>query len=218
MGEVLLPSLFVRDCHGRLKSFILLFSASCTLISPDRGGDDLPQRRLFGKLFLLFFMFVRFLPSSDGVVDLQEGTSRVARPRPHPNLRPQNVVSCQNPERQRRPGPAAKDEPQTQSTPRSHSVTPAPVSVLGPPSSSHILSPCAFSVIFLNATQRQAPTLFFFFFSSSCRMLCVASASGKNCLHTVDPNLADPSSAVMSVSAFFLQQRLFRGADGGFSA
>lgn len=38
-------------------------------------------------------------------------------------------------------------------------------------------------------------------------MLCVAS--GKNCLHTVDPNLADPSSAVMSISAFFLQQRLF---------
>lgn len=104
-------------------------------------------------------MFVRFLPSSDGVVDLQEGTSRVARPGPHPNLRPQNVVSCQNPERQRRPGPAAKDEPQTQSTPRSHSVSPAPVSVAPP-----ILSPCAFSVIFSNATQRQAPTPFFFFF------------------------------------------------------
>lgn len=131
------------------------------------------------------------------VVDLQEVMSESRDPLPP---RPQNVVSCQNPERCDDLGPLLNTKliPDAESTPRFHSL----VLFLGlffivdkrPSSSSHILRRVPFPFVFLGVNLD---------FMDYLRCFLAAKIMSF-CLCTINQNRADLSSAVMSVSAFFL--------------
>ena len=133
-----------------MDNFILIFSASCTLISQTRSGRALPPEAMKNfKTTSPFFYVCTVSPFKRFGV----GQCRCCGPTGGDVLsltRPQNVVSCQNPERRWWAGPAATHETKPrcrEHSPRIHSRL---VSLLSPlPLPSSFFAVCLFC--FLNA-------------------------------------------------------------------